>query len=122
MSVFDKIAAQQKGRENTAPWMVGEQLKEICRREPLAAELVEKDLDVKEMSLVECEKKIKAYADSHKKGSCAVVPPNVAEGIIRKFYGIPEAGKDKPSAAGAAAPLAQGSQGDAEIVDFTAFL
>ena len=77
MSVFDKIAAQQKGRENTAPWMVGEQLKDICRREPLAAELVEKDLDVKEMSLVECEKKIKAYADSHKKGSCAVVPPNV---------------------------------------------
>ena len=117
MSVFDKIAAQQKGRENTAPWMVGEQLKEICRREPLAAELVDKDLDVKEMSLVECEKKIKAYADSHKKGSCSVVPPNVAEGIIRKFYGIPEAEGDS------SAPLRSAQNDTAgEIIDFTAFL
>ena len=27
MNVFEMIAAQQKGKENTAPWMVGEQLK-----------------------------------------------------------------------------------------------
>lgn len=122
MSAFDKIAAQQKGKENTAPWMVGEQLKEICSREPLAAELVDKDLDVKEMSLEECEKKIRKWADSHKKGNCAVVPPNVAEKIIREFYGIPMAGKNNPSAAATAAPLAQGGQGSGEIVDFTAFL
>ena len=117
MSVFDKIAAQQKGKENTSPWMVGEQLKDICRREPKAAELVDRDLDLKEMSLVECEKKIKAYADSHKKGSCAVVPPNVAERIIREFYGIPEAGRDSST------PL-RSAQNDAngEIIDFTAFL
>lgn len=97
MNVFEKIEAQQKGKENTAPWMVGEQLKDICRREPRAAELVDKDLDVKEMSIAECEKKIHAWADAHKKGSCAVVPPNVAEGIIRKFYGIPEANAGDPS-------------------------
>lgn len=117
MSVFEKIEAQQKGKENTVPWMVGEQLKDICRREPLAAELVEKDLDVKEMSLVECEKKIKAYADSHKKGSCAVVPPNVAEKIIRKFYGIPEAGGDSST------PL-RSAQNDTngDIIDFASFL
>lgn len=111
MSVFEKIEAQQKGKEGTAPWMVGEQLKDICRREPLAAELVEKDLDIKEMSLVEAEKKIKAYADSHKKGSCAVVPPNVAEKIIRKFYGIPAAAKD------AAAPALGGG-----VINFADFL
>ncbi len=122
MSVFEKIEAQQKGKENTAPWMVGEQLKEICSREPLAAELVEKDLAVKEMSLEACEKKIKEWADKHKKGGCAVVPPNVAEKIIREFYGIPAAGQSKPSVADATAPLAQGSQGSGEIVDFTAFL
>ena len=117
MSVFDKIAAQQKGRENTAPWMVGEQLKDICRREPKAAELVDRDLDVKEMSIVECEKKIKAYADSHKKGSCAVVPPNVAERIIREFYGIPEARGDSST------PLRSAQNDtDGEIIDFTAFL
>ena len=117
MSAFDKIAAQQKGKENTAPWMVGEQLKDICSKEPLAAELVDKDLDVKEMSLEECEKKIKAYADKHKQGSCAVVPPNVAEGIIRKFYGIPEPGGDSST------PLSS-AQNDAngDIIDFTSFL
>lgn len=111
MNVFEKIELQQKGKENTAPWMVGEQLKDICRREPIAAELVEKDLDIKEMSLVECEKKIKAWADAHKKDRCAVVPPNVAEEIIRKFYGIPEP-KNEHIAIG---PFA-------EIVDFSDFL
>ena len=117
MSVFEKIEAQQKGKENTAPWMVGEQLKEICSREPLAAELVEKDLAVKEMSLEACEKKIKEWADKHKKGGCAVVPPNVAEKIIREFYGIPEPGGD-PST-----PLSS-AQNDAngDIIDFTSFL
>lgn len=111
MSVFEKIAAQQKGREDTVVWMLGEQLKDICRREPLAAELVEKDLDVKEMSLTECEKKIRAYADAHKKGNCAVVPPNVAEGIIRKFYGIPEPGGQSVQ-----------PETTAGIVDFASFL
>ena len=127
MNVFEKIAAQQKGKEGTAPWMVGEQLKEICSREPGAAELVEKDLDVKEMSLAECEKRIKDWADKHKKGMCAVVPPNVAEGIIRKFYGLPEAGNPSVTAAGGgdSAPFrgAGKERGDGgEIVDITAFL
>ena len=116
MTVFEKIEAQQKGKENTAPWMVGEQLKDICRREPFAAELVDKDLDVKEMSLAECEKKIKAWADSHKKGGCAVVPPNVAEEIIRKFYGIQKA---EERAAEGVGPY---SGAGAEIIDFADFL
>lgn len=90
MSVFELIEAQQKGIENTAPWMVGEQLKDICRADPFCAELVEKDLQVSGMGLKDCEKKIKQYADSHKKGSFACVPPNVAEDIIRKFYGLPD--------------------------------
>ena len=72
---------------------------------------MEKDLDVKEMSLEACEKKIRAWADAHRKGNCAVVPPNVAEGIIRKFYGIPEP-KNEMIAIG---PFA-------EIVDFSDFL
>ena len=117
MNVFEKIEAQQKGKENTAPWMVGEQLKDICRREPRAAELVDKDLDVKEMSIAECEKKIKAWADAHKKGSCAVVPPNVADEIIRKFYGIPAAA----TSSALRAPSPRG-EGNGEIIDFTSFL
>lgn len=92
-----KIEAQQKGIEGTAPWMVGEQLKDICRREPDSAELITQDLENEGMSLVEAEKKIKAYADQHKKGSFACVTPDVADGILRKFYGLrqPEAGQEK---------------------------
>ena len=89
-----KIEAQQKGIENTAPWMVGEQLKEICRREPESAELLDKDLDVPSMSIKIAEKQIKSWADKQKRdGNCVCVPPNVAEEILRKFYGLPERGK-----------------------------
>lgn len=90
--VAAEIEKQQKGRENTAPWMVGEQLKDIARREPVSAELLAKDLTVTGMGIADAEKKIKAYADKHKKGSCAVVPPNVAEDILREFYGLPKGG------------------------------
>ena len=92
MTVFEKIEAQQKGKENTAAWMVGEQLKDICRSDPHCAELVEQDLENASMSISEAEKKIKAYADKQKRtGNCVCVPPNVAEKIIREFYGLPEA-------------------------------
>ena len=76
------------GEEGSPVWMVGEQLKDICRSEPHSAELVAQDLDVPEMSLANCEKKIKAYADKHRKGNFACVVPSVAERIIREFYGL----------------------------------
>lgn len=82
-----KIAAQQ-GEEGTPVWMVGEQLKDICRNEPKSAELVAQDLDIPEMCLAACEKQIKAYADSHREGNFACVIPSVAEKIIREFYGL----------------------------------
>lgn len=90
---IEKIEAQQaKLKENTAPWVVGEQLKEICA-DLRCAELVSADLDNEEMSLEKCEKKIKEYADKHKTGNYACVSPKVAEDIIRKFYGLPAAGE-----------------------------
>ena len=97
MDVFEMIESQQAKLSDTEPaWMVGEQLKDICRADPRCAELVEKDLQVKEMSLAECEKKIKAWADKQKrKGNCVCVHPKKAEEIIRKFYGLPEVGAPK---------------------------
>lgn len=94
MTVFAMIEAQQAGKENTAPWMVGEQLKDICRLDPNCAEIVAQDLENPGMSIVECEKKIKAKADEIQKKSkkkCICIPPNVAEQVIREFYGLPEA-------------------------------
>lgn len=92
MTVFEKIAAQQ-GQENTPVWMVGEQLKDMIQDCPGWQELVDQDLENEAMSLAECEKKIKAYADKHRKGNFACVVPSVAEKIIRDFYGLTDEAK-----------------------------
>lgn len=99
MSVFDKIAAQQRGKEHTAVWMVGEQLKDIIRDDPRLQELVDKDLDNQGMTLAECEKQIKVFSDKNKpKGANAFcVSPIEAERIIREFYGLGEVSEGKPA-------------------------
>jgi hypothetical protein len=89
--VIGKIEEQQAAAgEGTAPWMVGDQLKDICRDSAADAELIFTDLNHAEMSIVEAEKKIKAYADAHKKGGFSCVPPKIAEKILREFYGLPD--------------------------------
>ena len=96
-------------------WCCGEQLKDILREEPALAELVAQDLEKKDMSIAACERKIKARADEiHKtaKGSGVAVSPWEADGIIRKFYGLPERG-EKPQPA---APQKQG--GVIDLADF----
>ena len=79
---------QGKVKERSAPWMVAEQLKDICRREPESAELLAKDLENPSMGIVQAEKKIKAFADSHKTGRFSCVTPWEAEEILREFYGL----------------------------------
>lgn len=90
-AAIEAITAQQPKEEN-AVWMVGEQMKDMLRKEPYLAEIVLRDLEVPEMSLEHCEKKIKAWADQHKVGNFACVTPIRAEKIIREFYGLPEQG------------------------------
>ena len=89
-----KITAQQ-GKERTAVWMVGEQLKDMCRADPKCAELVEQDLENPEMCLANCEKKIKAFADKNRTGRFACVTPAESDRIIREFYGLPKPGEKK---------------------------
>ena len=119
MDVIGKIEAQQKGRENTGVWMVGEQLKDICRQDPSCADIVAADLENPEMSLEKAERKIKAKADELRQGmkeaTCVCVPPNVAENIIRKFYGLPAAGA-KPVTP--SSPAQAGDQGMISLEDF----
>ena len=105
-TVFAKIEAQQP-KERNAVWMVGEQLKDIIQGDPRAQEIVLQDLDVKEMSLAECEKKIAERAKKNKVGSVGCVTPAEAEEIIREFYGIGAAvTEEKPSST---APLSLAS-------------
>ena len=95
--VIEKITKQQEGLDEGSPvFCVGEQLKDIATREELSAELLAQDLENEEMSIEKAEAKIKEYSDkNHKKAKCFCVTPNVAEGILRKFYGLPS-----PDAAG----------------------
>lgn len=117
---IEKQQAKEKGR--TATWMVGEQLKDIARREPESEELLDRDLDIPEMSIQQAEKKIKAWADAHKTGDFACVTPLEAERILREFYGLrtPSAGEGEllPAAAAAASP----KEGGNSIIDLGAFL
>ena len=102
-AALDKLREQQSGvREHTAPWMVAQQLMDICRHDPASAELILQDLDRPAMSIVEAEKKVKAYADAHKNGSFACVPPDESDRILREFYGLPamESGEQAGQAAG----------------------
>jgi len=122
------IEAQRKGLENTAPWMVGEQLKDICLRDPGNAELIAQDLEVPAMSLASAEKRIKGWADKQKRtGNCVCVPPNVAEEILRSFYGLkPAQNEARAAVAGSAgangADPSSGADQGRVALDFDSFL
>ena len=53
-TALEKITAQQPKTRN-AVWMVGEQLKDICRMEPKSAELIAQDLEKEAMSITEAD-------------------------------------------------------------------
>ena len=106
-------AQQAKVKDRPPQWMVGEQLKDICRREPRSAELLAQDLKVYGMSITAAENKIKAYADSRKTGNFSCVTPMEADRILREFYGLPE-----PSAA----PPPTDDPPERKIIDLSDFL
>lgn len=92
---ISKLQEQQsKVKERSAPWMVAEQLKDICRREPHSAELIARDLENPDMGIIQAEKKIKAFADAHKTGSFSCVTPEESDRILREFYGLGCTGGD----------------------------
>ena len=98
MSIREDVRAEIKAQmekvdEYSPAYTVGLQLMDILDELPEAAsEVVLADLSGKGMTIADCEKKIKAKADEiHKKrGGNVAIPPHIAEGIIREFYGIAE--------------------------------
>ena len=114
-NINELISGLQKGLEGTPEYMVGQQLKDICK-DKACAQIVAEDLKNKSMGLKAAAGKIKAWADDqHKKkgGSCICVPPDVAEKILREFYGLPDA---MPEAQ--AEPVAEPS---APVLDLASF-
>ena len=64
--------------------------------------MILQDLACEEMSIVEAEKRIKAFADGNKKGNASCVTPPEADRILREFYGLPEAPEARCGQAGGA--------------------
>ena len=129
MSYVEKAIAaieeqQAKVKARSAQWMVGEQLKDICRHDPACAELIYQDLQVKEMSITEAEKKIKAFADKNKTGNFACVTSMEAEGILRKFYGLPEPFQDggAPERGEESQETENRNRGERKVLDLADFL
>ena len=82
------ISAQQP-EQRTPVWMVGEQLKDICRNDVGAAELILADLrNNPQMTLANAEVKISARARANRVGNCGCVSPGEAEEILREFFGL----------------------------------
>ena len=115
-------AQQAKVKARSAPWMVGEQLKDMIRREPGIAELIAQDLTAGGMSLTAAEAKIKAFADKHRTGNFACVTPAEAEGVLREYFGIPKdggRGQTSPPPAGGPPPLSgEAKTGVISLEDF----
>lgn len=86
---LDLIAGQQKQAGTDAPaWFVGQQLADILRGQPDAAQIVAQDLAQRGMGIADCEKKIAEFASKNKKGNVGFCGPADADRIIREFYGI----------------------------------
>ena len=101
------IREQQKGKETSPEFMIGEQLLDMARNSPLTAELLEQDLAVPEMNLTAAAARLKKYADDNHKGAkCFCITPVVAERILREFYHLPEEQSGERSAeSGDKAPI-----------------
>lgn len=103
----DLIAQQQKGHERGPVFWLGEQLRDICRMTPGAAELVANDLERKGMGLVDCEKKLAELAQKNR----GQIGAEDADGVIREFYGLAAFCED-------AAPAAKPAGAGMRLADF----
>lgn len=105
-------AQQSKVQARSPQWMVGEQLKDLCRESDHNAELIYQDLQNAAMSITAAEKKIKAFADANKpKGQTfSCVTPVEADKILREFYGL----EDRKAPATQSEPAA----GTINLLDF----
>jgi hypothetical protein len=107
------IEKQQPKNRGTV-WCCGEQLKDICRREPDSAALILEDVTKDGHRIEDAEKEIRKFA----RGNGNAASPWEAEGVLRRFYGLPEQIEDgEPEGAPERSGEAQG-----KIIDLADFL
>ena len=123
MKICDAIAKAKDNNERA----IGGILSVIAGCSDEAREIIEQDLDNKQMSLGACFNALKAHARKNAQGGCwacpvlQVTPENEAVKVICDFYKIPEGWNSStvtiPQSASPTAPFAQGSRKSRARVD-----
>lgn len=80
----------EKEEEYSPVRMAGRQLMDIVGHDEQAAAIVLEDLKGGH-TVQKCHDEIEKWAKNHKAGKRACCPPDIADGIIRKYFGLPEA-------------------------------
>lgn len=99
VNVYEKISElQEKLDPDSCAWLIGEQLKDICRSDPACEQILLEDLQNPNMGLTAADKKLYDYGKTLSKGRGGVgISPKAAEKVLREFYGLPEAGAAAPA-------------------------
>lgn len=97
MNVYEKIGElQAKLDPDSCAYEIGEQLKDICRRDPACEQLLLEDLQNPDMGLAAADKMLYDWGRNHKVGNCCGISGRKAEELLREFYGLPAAGAEVP--------------------------
>jgi|GEM_PF-3397174 len=93
IELSNTIAKQVEKEDEFSPVrMVGRQLMDIVGQNEQVAAVVLEDLKGGH-TVHKCEAEIYKWAKAHKTGNRACCPPDIADGIIRKYFGLPENGE-----------------------------
>lgn len=109
MDVYAKIEElQSKLDPDSCAWEIGEQLKDICRRDPACAKILLEDLQNPDMGLAAADKMLYDWGRNHKVGNCCGISGRKADELLREFYGLHAAGAAVAAPAVTAAPVLDG--------------
>lgn len=100
MTVYAKIGELQAELDpDSSAYEIGEQLKEICRRDLACEQILLEDLQDPDMGLAAADKMLCDWGRNHRVGNCCGISGRKAEQLLREFYGLPAAGTEAPALA-----------------------
>ena len=109
MNVYEKIGElQAKLDPDSCAYEIGEQLKDICRRDPACEKILLEDLQNPDMGLAAADKMLYDWGQNHKVGSSCGISGRKAEELLREFYGLPATVEAVAVPAVKAAPVLDG--------------
>ena len=110
MDVFKRIdELQGEFNPDSCAFEIGEQLKDICRRDPACEKILLEDLQNPAMGLAAADKMLYDWGKKQAKGKVGCgISGRKAEELLREFYGLPAAGEAAAIPAVKAAPVLDG--------------